>query len=578
MTSTSTSSTTTAATGSSGTLRLSGLSSGLDTDSIIQKLLAVDQQQIQNLKDTEELNKAKIDTWNGVAEQLKALAEVVTKLRSDGTTGNTLFDDKSVTSSNTTAVTGSATSEAIAASYNVTVTTMARAYVVYGTQKTSSYTLPGSGTVKLNGTSISLAAGDSLMAVANKISSASYTTGNELTATVIDNRLVIQTKDTGAASTIYGMTAGTPPFTNATDDPDNILQTQLGIINGSGALVNVAQTSCDSAFSVNGLSITRSDNTIDDVINGVSFNLLNTGSSTLQVSYNTASIKQTISDFVDAYNETRDYIDRTRNAKLNDSDQFGLLFSDSLLRDLYNNVRELTTTGVKMGGADWAGTPKLSVAGTAGDKQLTLNGFTAATGTLYAGDAFMLSGSTQVYTLVSDATISGNTATVNIYPPLTANTAINTTTTLATKTLEDCGVGVRTDTVSGVSGVLGILDSGKLDSMLANNVPLVKEIFARSGASSSSQGVARRLYTWIDGQTKISSFTTTQRAIDDIKIPGIEEQNTRLEEQISRLEDRLKQKEAALVQQFSNMENAIANSQSASSALAGLTSNSDSSQ
>lgn len=578
MTSTTSSSTgSTSSTSGGGALRLSGLSSGLDTDSIIQKLLAADQQQITDLQTKEEVNKAEIDTWNTVAAQLKSFAAIVTKLRSDGTTGNTLFDDKSVTSTNATVATGTASSQAIKAAYNVNVTTMARSYVVYGTQKTSTYTLPSAGTVTLNGTSISLATGDNLIAIANKISNASYTTGNELTATVIDNRLVVQTKNTGAASTIFGATSGTPPFNNATDDPANILQTELGVIDSSGGFVNVAQTSIDAAFSINGMSISRADNTIDDVITGVTLNLLNTGSSTVQIAYNTTAIRQTISDFVDSYNETRDLIDRTRNAKLNDSDQFGLLFSDSLLRDLYNNVRSLTTTGVTMGGAGWAGTPQLSVAGTAGDKQLTLNGFTNATGTLYAGDSFLLSGSSQVYTLVGDATISGNTATVNIHPPLTANSAINTTISLATKTLEECGVGVTTDSDSGVGGVLGILDAGKLDSLLANNVPLVKEIFARTGASSGSQGVARRLYAWIDAQTKISSFSSTKRAIDDVKIPGIEDEDTRIEDQIARLQARLKKKQDSLVKQFSDMETAIANAQSASSAVANLSLNASSS-
>jgi len=124
---------------------------------------------------------------------------------------------------------------------------------------------------------------------------------------------------------------------------------------------------------------------------------------------------------------------------------------------------------------------------------------------------------------------------------------------------------------AGTEGILGVLDEGKLDNILASNVPLIKSIFSRSDATlEGSRGVARRLYDWIDQQTKISLFFSTTRSIDKVKIPGILDTNVRLEEQIKRLEERLLQKENTLVKQFAEMESAISRAQSAGSAIAGF--------
>ena len=557
----------TASTGSDSTMRLSGLISGFDTQSIIDQLLAGDKAQIESLQETQEINDAKIDTWYDIAEQLKSLAEVVQRLRADGTTGNTLFDDKLVTSSSSS-ITASATSSAIVSDYTIATTQLARSHVAYGAQKADGYTVPSSGTITMNGVDITVTAGESLKEVAENITNANYLSGNELTATVIDNRLVVQTKNMGTSSTIFGATSGgAQPFDPATDDPDDILEDDLGFISAAGALDNESQTSADAEFSVNGIDITRDSNTINDVIDGVTFNILSTGSSTVGINYNTEEIQETITEFVDLYNETRDFIDRTRNAKLDEDDQFGLFFSDSLLRDLFNDVRSMTTAGIKMGDSNWDGTPALNGAATTGDKTLALDGFTNATGTLGAGDSFTISGDSTIYTVLHDATISGNEATVSIHPPLTADAANNATINIVMKTLEDIGVGVRTDTVSGVEGILGIIDQGKLESSLASNVPLIKQLFTRNSDDADSQGVARRLYDWIDQQTKISVYQSTQRAIDDIKIPGIEEMNSRLDDQISRLEERLLMREETLIKQYSEMESALSQAQSAGTAL-----------
>ncbi len=557
--------------GGGGGIRLGGLTSGFDTEAIVEQLLARDQAKIDRLAEERDLNVAKVDTWEDVAEQLKSLATVAQTLRADGTTGNTLYDNKATTSSTATTATATATADAVEAEYGITVTTLARAHVAYGTQKTAGYTLPGGGNVIINGTTIALSAGDTLETIANTITNSAYSSGNEVVATVIDERLVLQTKDTGASVSIHGTAAGAPPFVNGTDDPANILQTELGIIDGGGNLVNVSQTAADASFSVNGIAVTRSSNTVTDVIEGVTLNLLTDGGATtnLTVTNDTTGVKDALTEFIDTYNETRSFLDRVRNAKLDENEQFGLFFSDRLMRELFNDARSLTTTGISMGDADWDGN-KTVAAAAQGATSITINSFTNATGTLQVGDEFTIAGDDTVYKVQIQASIAANSATLFIDPPLAIATAGGEAVTLNMRSIEETGIGVRTDSVSGSAGILGMLDEGKLDGLLDSDMDLIKRMFTRNGDARTTSGVARRLFDWIDDQTQVSYLISKTRAIDDTKIEGLEDTNENLDEQIARLEARLQQRETALIQQFAEMENAMAQAQSAGSALSSL--------
>jgi flagellar hook-associated protein 2 len=565
-----TSPTTTSSTNSSGGIRLGGLTSGFDTDAIIKQLLARDQTRIDRLKEEQELNKAKINTWTDVAEQLQSLAASVTSLRADGTTGNTLYDDKVVSTTNDAVVSATASSSAVNANYTIAITQRAQANVAYGSQKATTYTLPAGGNIVIGGTTIALTTGMTLQQIANEITGATYTAGKETIGSVIDNRLVLQTANTGASYTLHGTTPGGPPFVNVTDDPSNILQTQLGIINGAGNLVNESQAEQDASFTVNGITVTSESNTIDDVITGVTFELeANSGTATISVQSDTSQVKEKITEFVDLYNETRDFLERARTAKVKDTDQFGLFHSDSLMRSLFNELRTLTTTGVKMGDSDWNGSVTVAAAAL-NATTITMNAFTAVTGTLAEGDQFTIVGDTTIYTVTSDATIAANSASVSFKPPLAVATAGGQRVNVAVRTMEEFGVATRTDIYSGTEGVIGITDEGLLDNMLASNLEVIKAVFSRIGNAENTKGIGRRLYDWIDDKTKISAFTSTTREIDDSKLDGLDDANERLDEQIARLEERMARRESALIRQFANMENAMNKAQSAGGSLAGL--------
>jgi flagellar capping protein FliD len=541
----------------------------MDTDAIIEKLLSVEQAKIDSLGEEKEINNTKIATWQELAEMMQEMGSVTKQLKADITTS--LYSNKSVSSTYPAIATATASSGALATSYELNITNIAKQAVAYGSSKAAGWTLPTGGTVVINGATITLTSGDSLEDIAAKINAGSFTSGYEVTAMVIGEAMVLQTNNTGSAQTIHGTTSGNPPFVTGTDDPDDILRDELGLINGGGNLSNSAQTGLDAAFTLNGIPITNAKNSINDVIENVTLQLNSTGITMLGVQHDTEEIKEKIQEFINLYNDIRTYVDNVRNATL-DEEEFGMFFSDSMMRDVYNDLRRLSTGGVAMGGADWAGSVTVKTAASANATTLTLENFTAATGSLQAGDMFTIAGDTTVYRLTSNASIAGNEATIGISPPLAIAVTGTEAITLATRTLDDFGIGVRTDNFLSTDGVLGITDEGLLDSTLASDLDLIRYIFSRSGDGQGQQGVATRLWDWIDTYTQVSTETsaTKKRLIDHVRVTNLNTANDDLDKQIKRLQERMGAREELLVRQYAELENAIARSQAAGQAVMSL--------
>ena len=230
-------------------IRLDSPISGKGIDSVAEKLLAGEQKVI--------------DTWNKFIEQIKNYAHLLRDLASDIATK--LFPLKAVTSTATSVAIGSATAAATSGAYDITVCNIATAHVIYGTQQATGWTCGTTGNVILNGATIAIASGDTLTDIATKINAATYATGEELLAMVIDNQLTIQTVNTGADQSVHGAVAGTSRFAVVTDDANNILNAELGLIDRTGAIMNEAQAATDAFLSVNGVPVSSSSNTVTEV-------------------------------------------------------------------------------------------------------------------------------------------------------------------------------------------------------------------------------------------------------------------------------------------------------------------------
>ena len=292
-----------------GSITTLGLGSGLDLNNILEKLKAVDQLPILNKQAKQVEYKSQLTEFDEVNTKLLAVKTAALSLSLNDT-----FDAKSITSSNESVLTATGNSSAVAGSYDLTVTALARKNSwqssgvegrdssIAATAGDFSYTIDG------RQTTVAVTANMTLEQLMNAINDDEDNPG--VTASIMDDgsggtsafHLVLVSKETGEDNAVT-------IDTNNTDLTFNEIQ-------AAGTL--------NAQFTLNGISYQRNSNTVDDAIAGITLDLVGEGSSVVKVSSDTSSIADKITALVDAYNEAMTEI--TTNAAYNeDTEESGLL-------------------------------------------------------------------------------------------------------------------------------------------------------------------------------------------------------------------------------------------------------------
>ncbi|MFC4768248.1 flagellar filament capping protein FliD [Effusibacillus consociatus] len=345
----------------SGMGGLGGLVSGMDTKSLIEKLMMLEAQPLVKMKQQQklvELRKGLYNEVNSSLLSLKTKAEALSKATSVLAKKMTSSDDKTVT-----ATTADAT-KVVSGTYNIEITKLATALTGKSTASLSSATtgLNYSGTFNIvykdgvgntqTSKDITIDPSDSLTTIATKINSAldNTTTANpmKVKATVVDKTLILASTETGAGRSIQITGSASQSIFGSTASGG------LGLIDAGGNLI-ATDVGQDADFKVNGVQVIRKFNSnLTDVIMGVNLNLLkDAGSSgipakaTLTVEADLDSSVKLVRDFVDQYNATMDLIQtRLKEHKVPDakSDALmskGLLRGDSALISIQSSLRSI---------------------------------------------------------------------------------------------------------------------------------------------------------------------------------------------------------------------------------------------
>ncbi|MCG8708917.1 flagellar filament capping protein FliD [Brenneria sp. 4F2] len=316
-----------------------GVGSGLDLSSILEKLQAVEDQKVTVIENKQTAYTAKTTAYNTLNSALETLSTATSAL-----TSSDLYNSKS-TSTNT-AFTTTASSDAAAGSYSINVSQLATAQsLVSATQsdKTSALSSADSTlTLNVGGTTkeISLTSDQTSL---NGLVSAINGAGAGVTASVIQSgdssyQLVLSSNDTGEASTMT---------ISSTDDTlNNIIGYDSSAGSGSMTQAVAAQ---DASLSVNGVSVTRSSNTVTDVPSeGVTLTLtaVSTATETLSISTSTDDLTTAVQTWVDSYNSLLStFSSLTAYTDDDDSTNDGALVGDSLLRGVKNKLKSLLSSG-----------------------------------------------------------------------------------------------------------------------------------------------------------------------------------------------------------------------------------------
>ena len=323
-------------------IQSTGIGSGLDVNSIISQLLAIESRPLARLQETASTTQTQLSTYGALKSRIAALGDAAEKLATAATWNKTR-----ATSADTAALTVTSSGSATPVNLQVEVTQLAQAQSVATSRLPSAAASVGTGTlmiefgswnqdflaftptVPLKSATVVIGSGeDSLAGIRDKINAADA----GVTAAILNDsqgsRLVLRSTATGAESGFR---------ITATDDDANPLDdsglSRLAFDPPGGAPASGNQRAVDLVASVNGAPV-------------VSLQVARTitGPVEVNVARDTEAMKALIQQFVGAYNEANKFLaDQTRyNA---DTKTSATLQGDRVAVALQGQLRSLVATG-----------------------------------------------------------------------------------------------------------------------------------------------------------------------------------------------------------------------------------------
>ncbi len=568
----------------SSTASLNGLSSGIDTTALINAIMAQKSTNVTRLKAQQTLNTQKTSALTSLSTELSGLTLSMAALQ-DRLNASTV----SSTDSTNAYVTASATAGQSAGSFDVQVSTVATRARLSAKADGSNlsvanpsdsvgssiFTAGTPATFALQGTdgktyTITLdSASNTLNGLRDKINAVA---GSSVTASVVNTgkgsnpyQLVLTAKATGT-----GSTSGNVTLADVTSNDGTTVANNLGISAGTvdslsaptkitGGLTSAAgngAVATDANFTINGLSLTRSTNTVSDAVDGMTFNLKQggqSGTTTLTIGNDVAGATTALQDYVTKYNQLlKDYKTASTATKNSDgSVAQAPLSGDQTTRSMMASLRA-TLAGASSGLSSSATYKSLASVGVT----------TQADGTLYMNN------------YVFQTAMNTDPAAVQRIFSFTG------TSTSPAATVKSGGSGTVTGSVdfaitdSGGGNLVGTLTQNGVTSdpiPVTNGVLVGTGIYAGlnlaitgtgTGTLNLSRGVGQAasdlLYTYTGTTGSLANLMNTITA-----------QNTNLASQITRAQTMLDAEAANLKDKFAQMESVVGQMKATSGSLFG---------
>ena len=302
-----------------------GVGSGLDVNSIVDQLMAIESRPLDRLQSSKQDLQVKLSAYGTLKSSLASFQSALGDLKTLNA-----FEVYKADSADETAFTATADSSAATGFTDIQVVSLAEAH------KMGSVAIADTGTTTLGG------AGDQVTFTVN--GNAFAVNGGGLTLSQLRDAINDAPDNTGVSATIINenSTSHRLVLTATQTGNDNAINLSFtGTLGPDLGLSDINdRTKLDSELLVDGLyTITRSGNTISDAISGITLNLKKETTSAVQlnVSRDTASVTDSVQAFVDAYNELQSTID-SLSGKGND------LEADNTLSNIENQVKAVFNT------------------------------------------------------------------------------------------------------------------------------------------------------------------------------------------------------------------------------------------
>lgn len=330
-----------------GPISSPGISSGLDVQSIVTQLVAIEKSSLSTLQKQATTFQTKLSVYGTVKSQVAALGDAANKLAQPSG-----WNAVTAISSNPSAIGVTVSAGAPATSLTMEVQQLAKAQSTASSSVASGAAV-GSGTMTIElgnwstgsfvagsgtPTSITIDAGtDSLSDIASKINSADSGVSATVLKDASGERLLLRSKLTGEENG-FRMTVADDDGNDTDASGLSQLAFDTGLSNGT----TQTQASKNALATVNGVSIVSASNTLSDTLPGMKIQLsqVTTGSVELNVQADTDAVKANVQAFVDAYNTlSTNLSSATRYDE--GSKKAGVLQGDSTAVGLQNAMRAM---------------------------------------------------------------------------------------------------------------------------------------------------------------------------------------------------------------------------------------------
>lgn len=542
------------------TISSAGVGSGLDIEGIISGLMAAERIPLQQITKQQQSINTKISIYGVIKNSFSGLQAAANKL----TELSNIYPQKAE-STNDALATATATASATPGTYSVNVSQLAKAQSVAADTVASKDDVFGEGTLTItlgnydSGTNTFTANPDktpvnvvigSGQNTLSGIKQAINDSNSGVTATIINDgsgdRLVLTSKETGKDL----------GFKIDVTDSDGNNTDQAGLSRlaldptvaagpGTGNNVQTLQQSKNAEFTINGLAISKSSNTVTDAVEGLTFKLKSEGAGPVDitVSLDDTTLKTTLDEFVASYNKIRG------NLK-DQQEKDATLASESTVRRLESGLRGILSSAVEASGYT------LSDVGLSFSKEGVLSLNKTKLDEALATDPAILEKLFADTAVADNANVSFNGATSATQ---SGTYAINITTaggggsTIAGDLNGIAGTGVANVFTAGA----GAYPSGNAEGL---SFTVVEGVSGNLGNITFSKGLGTQLDEWITSLSEEGGMLAS-------RTEGLNGRLKRLESSEDRFNLRLEQIEKRYRAQFTALDSMLASMQQTSSFL-----------
>jgi len=300
------------------TISSAGIGSGLDVETIITKLMAVERQPLTQMQTEASKIQSKLSVYGQVQSYVSALGDAAQQLALNGNWGKT-----TVSSGNAQVFAATSDNSAVPGTYGVQVNTLAASQTLVSSAFTSKTDVVGAGTLSIElgqwstdqstftsktgatKLDLSISSTDTLDDVRKKINDA----GAGVTASIVSDasgaKLVLRSSSTGVENAFRVTVA------DADGQQDDAGLSRLSYDPSSSInQMSRTQAATNAEAVIDGITVSSASNTVTGAIDGVTFTLTgkSSGPVAMTVANDTASTKTDVEAFVKAYNDLATFL------------------------------------------------------------------------------------------------------------------------------------------------------------------------------------------------------------------------------------------------------------------------------